>query len=575
MKRHAVVCLLLCVCFYTAKVAAEVRMPQIFSDHMVLQRDMPVRIWGWADPSEHITVTLGKRHVSTVAGLDGKWQVQLKKMSANAASQALTVHGRNTVTFTDVLVGDVWVCSGQSNMERLLEQTMYSDADLASAQDSQLRLFHVLPATAITPQEDVHRWDGQPWKPSTSERALKFSAVAFFFGRELRRHLGIPIGLIDSTKGGTRVQLWTGVDAIRGNLDADPEFRVWLQRRDDLVQHLTERTEGYPEKKAQYDQKLAFWEKQVNNDPNYVEAMKRWQSALELAQQRGTEWPTEPKPPQVKPTEPPEPDDGPYSTFMVGNLFNAMIAPLTQSSIKGVIWYQGETNDKNPPQYKVLFPLLIEDWRQHWKEGNFPFLFVQLPNIHRPQTQPVQDSDPWPWMREAQKDALSLPNTAMAVTIDIGDPWNVHGKDKRDIGIRLSLLARKQVYGEDLVAEGPTFKAMHLYGSEIELTFDGIGKGLTLGVPPWAPAGVIPKPASEARGFAITGEDRRWHWGEASIEGNKIVVWSPQVDKPVAVRYGWSDNPPCNLYNLEGLPAAPFRTDDWERSADTTTGADR
>jgi sialate O-acetylesterase len=550
---------------------AEVRMPQIFSDHMVLQREMPVRVWGWADAGEQVQVTFAGQQVKTVTGADGRWQITLKKMRAQVAAQTLTIQGRNTVSFTDVLVGEVWVCSGQSNMERLLEQTIYSDADLATAQDAQLRYFHVLPATSVTPMEDVQRWDSQGWSPSTPQNALEFSAACFYFGRELRKHLKIPIGLIDSTKGGTRAQIWTSVEAIENHRDADPQFSQWLDERAQLLKNLAERRERYPKKKAQYDRELAEWTKQIQADPMYVAKEKRWQADLEQAQKNSTEWPPEPKPSLPKPTEPPLPDDGPYSTFMVGNLYNAMIAPLTNLSIRGILWYQGETNDKNAPQYRVLFPLLINDWRQHWRERNLPFFFVQLPNIHRPQTEPVQDGDLWPWMREAQQDALRLPNTAMAVTIDIGDPWNVHGKDKRDIGIRLSLLARQKVYGEHLVAEGPIFRSMRIRDGRIELDFDDKGAGLVIGVPPWTPTGVIPAPAGDLRGFAIAGEDRNWHWADAQIHGKKVIVSSSDVRQPVAVRYGWADNPPCNLYNREQLPAAPFRTDDWQSTAAIST----
>jgi sialate O-acetylesterase len=564
--------LLLSLSLGAGSAEAEVRMPQIFSDHMVLQREMPVHIWGWADVGEQVKVTFADQQAETVTGPDGRWQVTLKKMEAQVAPQTLTIYGQNTVRFTDILVGEVWVCSGQSNMERLLEQTVYSDADLSAAQDAQLRYFHVLPATAVTPQEDVQRWDSQGWSPSTPERALKFSAVCFYFGRELRKHLGVPIGLIDSTKGGTRAQIWTSLDAIESHRSADPQFSQWLQERALVVRNLAERRAEYPQKKAQYDRELAAWAKQIESDPVYVAKEKRWQAELEQAQKEGTEWPIEPKPSLTKPAEPPLPDDGPYSTFMVGNLYNAMIAPLTNLSIRGVLWYQGETNDKNAPQYKVLFPLLISDWRQQWDEGNFPFMFVQLPNIHMAQTEPVQDRDLWPWMREAQQDALGLPNTAMAITIDIGDPWNVHGKDKRDIGIRLSLLARQKVYGEHIIAEGPVFRSMRVRGDRIELKFTDVGSGLTIGTPPWTPTGVVPAASGELRGFAIAGEDQVWHWADARIHRDQVIVSNSGVKQPVAVRYGWADNPACNLYNLERLPAAPFRTDDWQNTAAVSAG---
>jgi sialate O-acetylesterase len=249
---------------------------------------------------------------------------------------------------------------------------------------------------------------------------------------------------------------------------------------------------------------------------------------------------------------------------MVGNLYNAMIAPLMPYAIKGVIWYQGESNCNNSKQYRVLFPIMITDWREKWGQGNFPFLFVQLPNINKPATEPVQGEDRWPGVREAQAKAMSVPNTGMATIIDVGDPDEVHGKDKIDVGVRLSLVARHLVYGEDIVYTGPTYDSMKVEGNKVLITFKNTGGGLAIGTPPWTPSGKIPPVASELKGFAIAGADKKWVWAQARINGDQVVVSSDQAPNPAAVRYGWADNPPCNLYNKEKLPAAPFRTDDWE-----------
>jgi sialate O-acetylesterase len=249
---------------------------------------------------------------------------------------------------------------------------------------------------------------------------------------------------------------------------------------------------------------------------------------------------------------------------MVGNLYNAMVAPLTHYAIKGVIWYQGESNSGNSKQYRVLFSILIADWREKWRQGNFPFLFVQLPNINKPATEAVQDQDRWPGLREAQAKALALPNTGMATIIDVGDPDEVHCKDKLDIGVRLSLVARHLVYGEDIVYTGPTYDSMKVKGNRISITFKNTGGGLTIGTAPWTPSGRIQPVSSELKGFAIAGPDRNWHWAQARINGDQVIVSCDQATNPVAVRYGWADNPPCNLYNKEKLPAAPFRTDDWQ-----------
>ena len=251
---------------------------------------------------------------------------------------------------------------------------------------------------------------------------------------------------------------------------------------------------------------------------------------------------------------------------MVGTIYNAMIAPLTHFAIKGVIWYQGESNCENSRQYHALFPILIMDWREKWGQGNFPFLFVQLPNLNKPATEPVESDNGcfWTGIRDAQAKALALTNTGMATTIDVGDPYNVHGKDKYDVGYRLSLVARHLVYGEDIVYTGPVYNSMNIEGQKILISFKSIGGGLVIGTPPWSPSGKIPPLADELKGFAIAGADRKWVWAKALIQGDQVVVWSEHVSNPVAVRYGWADNPPCNLYNREKLPAAPFRTDDWQ-----------
>ena len=291
---------------------------------------------------------------------------------------------------------------------------------------------------------------------------------------------------------------------------------------------------------------------------------KLWEEENKAAREQGKPPPPRPQPSQPRPTAPEPPDGGPYSSFMVGNLYNAMIAPLMPYAIKGVIWYQGESNCNNSKQYRVLFPIMITDWREKWGQGNFPFLFVQLPNINKPATEPVQGEDRWPGVREAQAKAMSVPNTGMATIIDVGDPDEVHGKDKIDVGVRLSLVARHLVYGEDIVYTGPTYDSMKVEGNKVLITFKDTGSGLAIGTPPWTPSGKIPPVASELKGFAIAGADKKWVWAQARINGDQVVVSSDQASNPAAVRYGWADNPPCNLYNKEKLPAAPFRTDDWE-----------
>jgi len=470
---------------------AALKLPSIFSDHMVLQRDMPIPVWGEAAPGEQVTVGLGKSTARAKADAAGKWKVVLEKAAANAEPQTLSVAGKHTIRFSDVLIGDVWLCSGQSNMGLYLGECHNAATELPKAGDAQLRLFRVAERTALSPQSEPPLWNDRRWVLSSPAESTSFSGVAYFFGRELRQALKVPIGLISASFGGTTAQLWMSEDVFAKNLDADPDFRTWLAKRKELI---AAHPGGLPE---------------------------------------GREY-------------------GAGTAFMVGILYNAMIAPLQPYAIKGVAWYQGESNEANPRQYRTLLKLLITDWRATWGQGEFPFLIVQLPNLRPPATAPVQNDDKWVWIREAQAKSLEIPRTGMAVTIDVGDANDVHPKNKMDVGIRLARVARKVAYGETLVATGPMFKSLTIQGSTAWIDFDSVGGGLVLGAP-----------GSEPKGFAVAGADKVWVAATARIEKNRIALSSDRVAAPVAVRYGWADNPPCNVYNAEKLPAAPFRTDDW------------
>jgi sialate O-acetylesterase len=542
---------------------AEIKLPANFSDHMVLQRDIQIPVWGWADAGEEVTVTFGDQGAKTITDNDGRWKVYLARVGANSTSQTMTVTGRNAITFTDVLVGDVWLCSGQSNMGVYLGECDNAGSELPKANDPLLRILTVEERTSIKPELDVKLWNGKPWRLCTPETANKFSGVAYFFGRELRKHLGLPIGLISSVQGGSQAQLWTSVDAIGKNIDAEPEFKVWQAKREIVLGNYSQKLAAYLPAKAKYDVESTRYWNEVENAPEFVARKKVWENECKAAHEQGKIPPPRPEPPQPRPKAPESPDGGPYNNFMVGNLYNAMIAPLIPYAIKGVIWYQGESNCDNSKQYRVVFPIMIADWREKWGQGNFPFLFVQLPNIGPLATEPVQDQDRWPGIREAQAKALLLPNTGMATIIDVGDPDDVHGKDKIDVGVRLSLIARHLVYGEDIVHTGPTYASMKVQGKQVLITFRNTGSGLVIGSPPWTPSGHLPPTASELKGFAIAGSDQKWIWAKARINGDQVIVSSEHVPHPVAVRYGWADNPPCNLYNEAKLPAAPFRTDDW------------
>jgi sialate O-acetylesterase len=550
--------------FVPTRVDANARLSSLFNDHMVLQRDVKIPIWGWAAPNEPITVTFEGITTRINADPNGNWRVYLRKAEATSTPQTLTVKANNTIELTDVLVGDVWVCSGQSNMEFRMSNLDHADQAIAAAHDPELRFFSVVEATSIIQKDDVKAFFPQSWEPCRPEVAQHFTAVGYYFGRELRKHLNVPIGLIDSSAGGSSAQMWTSVESIQSHVNLDPEFSIWLKERLSLINDYPERLARYGPIKARFDEASRQWWHDYGNSPEFLAKMAAWTEADQKARQEGHVPPPRPNPAQPRPVAPEPPDGGQHGDFMVGNLYNAMIGPMMPLAIKGVAWYQGESNEHASKQYRVLFPLLITDWRANWGEGNFPFLFVQLPNLNRAAKLPVQDRDMRPGLREAQAMALSLPDTGMATTIDIGDPFNVHCKDKQDVGIRLALAARHVAYGEDIVYSGPAYDSMKVDGNSIRISFNNVGSGLTIGVPPWTLSGVIPPPAAELQGFAIAGQDRKWAWAKARVDGDQVVVSSDQVPNPVAVRYAWADNPACNLYNKEKLPASPFRTDDWE-----------
>jgi len=443
---------------------AEVRLPHLLGDEMVLQRERPIPIWGTADPGETVAVEFAGRRATTNADAKGAWRVTLEPLPAGGPYE-MTVRGKNTRTLRDILIGEVWVCSGQSNMQWPVEWSANAQEEIANAHYPRIRLFTVPPTIASEPLSDV----GGAWVACSPQTIPSFSAVAYFFGRALHRELGVPVGLINASWGGTTAEAWTS----HPTLAANPDFAPILARV------------------------------HADDDPN-------------------------------KPSV----------------LFNGMIHPLLPFAIRGAIWYQGESNVGRAYQYRSLFPALIRDWRAAWGEGDFPFLFVQLANFGDPQTKPG-DSD-WAELREAQMRALSLPNTAMASAIDLGDALDIHPKNKQDVGERLALCALATAFGREIEYSGPLYTGMSVEGNAIRLRFDHVAHGL------------IAKGSETLEGFAVAGADRRWVWANARIEGDTVVVSSPEVPHPVAVRYGWHHNPRGNLYNSVGLPTSPFRTDEWE-----------
>ncbi|OAM91659.1 sialate O-acetylesterase [Termitidicoccus mucosus] len=493
----------------------------IFGDHMVLQQDVPLLIWGHAAPAEVIEVSFGGQIQRGNADEQGRWQVTLAPEPAETCGRAFRVTASSgTVEYTDVVVGDVWLASGQSNMEFGLQTDAEAAQAISGATDTRIRMFFVPWATSFLPCEDfgaaVNALDGR-WVICSPETMADtwawhgFSAVAYFFGKDIACRTGTPIGLIGAYKGATRVQAWM---SLAGLAKEPPFARHILNYARNILDNGTAKAQPAP---------------MSEEDCN-------------------------------RPTV----------------LFNGMIAPLRRYALRGVLWYQGESNGGNLTdalEYDGLFPRLIEDWRAQWETDTMAFLYVQLANFRAPAKHPCEGN--WPWIREAQRRALRLPRTAMAVAIDAGDDDDIHPTRKRIIGRRLAAAARCVVHGDDIVFSGPDYRGLEITGGRIRLSFMHIGSGLIAGKPG---ARNESNPVQPLTGFAIADAGHRFVWAEARIEGDNVVVWNDGIRHPVAVRYNWADNPDGNLYNREGFPASPFRTDDWPAvsSSDATlSGVER
>jgi sialate O-acetylesterase len=477
---------------------AAVRLPSVLGEHMVVQRGLPVHVWGLAEVGEAVSATFRGESRSATADDLGRWSIYLPPGEAGGPFE-MTIQGSNTITLRDVLAGDVWVASGQSNMEFAVRGVDNASKEMAGAKYPKIRLFHVKNRSAEYPQEDA---DADAWVQCDPETVASFSAVAYFFGRDLNEKTGVPVGLISTSWGGTPVDAWTSLDAIGADASLMPVISEWAKMMD-----------------AQ-PAALLRWERQL----------KQWEQSVERAKAEG----------KPEPGRPWAPNQG--QSWRPAGLYNAMIAPLTPFPIRGAIWYQGESNtsQERAPLYSHLFQTMIRDWRRAWGAGDFPFYFVQLANFK------TGANSHWPELREAQRATLALANTGMAVTIDIGNPDDIHPKNKQDVGARLALWARATLYGENIEYSGPLFRQAARDGSALRVWFDHAG-GLT------ARGGAL-------TGFEIAGADRKFVTANARIDGSTVVVSGAPVENPVYVRYGWSDNPACNLYNAAGLPASPFRS---------------
>jgi sialate O-acetylesterase len=630
---------------------ATVRLPRLVGDHMVLQRDQPLPLWGWAAPGEKVNITFrGKTYAAQTGGPDGKWTLTLPATPASGPYE-LQVTGSNKLTISDVLVGDVWLASGQSNMEWPVRDAHNAAAEIAAANYPSIRRIDVPNEAALTPQAD---FGGKGWQRCSPQTVGEFSAVAYFFARDLHRHEPkVPIGLLTAEWGGTPAEAWTSAEALRTQPDFTARVAAITAMQGPipaLQAAYAARVQSWQASSAGQDQGWqnkwfdyqfmptdwptmmlpGYWESQAEALRDFdgiiwlrkeitltaAEAAQPARLALARIDDRDSTWVNRvavggtrgyyPKRQYAVPagvlkagrnvvtvrvvddgggggiwgagsdmfletnarrlpldgtwhyhiaydpaTQPPNPfPGGPQMTPTA--LHNGLIAPLVPYALKGVIWYQGETNASRAAQYRTLFPNLIRDWRAQWQQPALPFLFVQIAGYQPDGNRPVEST--FSELREAQQLALKLPATGMATAIDVGESTDIHPRNKQEVGRRLALQARRVVYGETkTVANGPEFEKLAIEGNTVRISFKNQGNGLVL------------KNATGPylKGFAIAGADRKFVWAQGEVQGNSIVLRSPAVAAPVAVRYAWGNMPFVNLYNQEGLPAPPFRSDDW------------
>ncbi len=479
--------------------SAEVKLPALIAEHMVVQRDLPVHVWGTSALDETVSVTFRGETRSASPDRFGRWSLYLSAGAAGGPFE-LIVKGSNVITLKDVLVGDVWVASGQSNMEMSMHGVANAKAEIAAANYPKIRLFRTLNRVSDYPLEDVA---AHTWVATTPETVDDFSAVAFFFGRELQKKYDVPVGLIESNWGGTPAESWTSMTSLGADASLMPVFAEWGKMMRDGSTTLLERKQQ----------------------------LKEWEQSVAGAKAERKPAPGRPWFPNMD------------NCWQPAGLFNAMIAPLTRFPIRGAIWYQGESNagPERAPIYAHLFQTMIQDWRRAWGQGDFPFLFVQIANF---KTGP---DAMWPEVRDAQRQTLSLANTGMAVTIDIGEATNIHPLNKQDVGLRLALAAEATSYGEKIEYSGPLFRQATVEDKRMRVWFDHATGGL--------------KAKGDALlGFEVAGATGKFVDAEARIEGATVVVSAPSVIEPRRVRYAWKDVPECSLINGENLPASPFRS---------------
>ncbi len=503
MKRFSLICLV-CFLISVSITTADVKLPSIFGSHMVIQQNTNVSIWGWADPGEMVKVkgSWMKNAASVRTDKNGKWILQIKSPKAGGPYKII-IEGKNKIVLNDILAGEVWLASGQSNMSLPLKESDNAENEIANANYPEIRLFQVERTYSVVPVLDCKGM----WSKCSPESAENFSAAAYFFGRKVYKELNVPVGLINSSRGNTPIEAWMDAKILKADHDMSSVFQLWKKWGQE-----------YSDSERVYNIKYEKWEEEKKAHKLGIEEPRKPNSVNNIQKQ----------------------------FRRPGVMFNGMIAPLIPFTIRGIVWYQGENNIDRPFLYRKEFPLLISDWRARWHLGDFPFYFVQIAPYDN-----IINNDSASFLREAQMTAMSVPNTGMAVTVDIGNIHNIHPADKQDVGERLALWALAKTYGfKNIVYSGPIYKSMKIEGNKIRLYFDHIGFGLI-------------KKGKELTQFEIAGRNKKFYKADAVIDGTTILVHSDKVPNPTAVRFSWDITVVPNLFNNEGLPAAPFRTDSW------------
>lgn len=478
-----------------SRVDAGLKLPNVFSDHMVVQQKMPIKVWGWTNPGQDVSVEFAGQTTAVKANDDGRFDASLPAIAADGQSHTLTVKADETITLNDVVIGEVWICSGQSNMQWTVNASNDADLERLSAKNPNIRMINF---PQVGTQKPVDSYPDRKWMLCTSETVGSFSAVGYFFARQLNSTIDVPVGMINNAWGGSACEAWINRDV----LNADPQYKPLMDR--------------WAGTEAQFET-LSAKTAPTEAEQKSLEGLKRQMSG------------------NARPA----------------NIYNGVLKSHLGYTIRGAIWYQGESNASRAYQYRELFPLMISNWRQEWGQGDFPFYWVQLADFKEEKSEPVESD--WAELREAQTMTMAkLPHTGQAVIVDIGEGKDIHPMNKVDVGRRLARWALANEYGVSIPFRSPQYKSMEVKDSSIVLTFDYVDGG-------WRPFDV-----REPVGFAIAGEDKKFVWAKAKInENGTIEVSSPDVQKPVSVRYAWADNPVCNMFSKAGLPLTPFRTDDW------------